>query len=648
MSILNEPLPNLLFEYPGADVILRSHDSHHLRVPKSYLIHCSPVLDELIRKASNLPDDASGETSLPVVQLPESGAVLHSLLTFIFPSTPLVPSTTEEAMELLSVAQKYQMVSVLAYIRYHIAQQNPPSTQRDDVLHRYSLAQKYGLHQEALQAAQTILMKYPMTIGDLEDELDIMPGASLYELWNYHGRARNILAEDLTVFRMSGAGGTLRGLRCVKLSSSTIPHWIDNYIASIGDTPKLFDPIDFNTALALHLRLDKARNNDRKRTSTSSQPISIFWPITNACPCISTSSDSCQTMRNFWESLTSVVHGSLKKVSTIEIYELLTRLKPLQAESALSLVREREEYQDKANLITSLPEPLDVPDASLIIRSSDLVDFRVHKPVLAMASPLFADLLTLPQPSKSESVDGLPVVHLPEDAELLNSVVSMLYPIRPVIPDSYDKVLYLLAACQKYDMVQIQSSIRAEVNREGSPALVGAEILRAYAIANSKGLIPEMEKAARLTLDYPMTFDSAGEGLRLFEGSALHDLARFRRRYKDNLATCLTSFLEANNSGPSNIWIGCPDVMPREPSETTPPPALPIWLRRLLSQGNDNLFTHPLTTSSSIREKYLTAIKTHPDCNFCLWAHATMGPTFCADLESRLTQAQDEVHGLFL
>ena len=203
----NQPLPNLLFEYPGADLILRSHDSHHLRVPKSYVVHCSPVLDEIIRKASNLLDDARGETSLPVVQLPESGAVLHSLLTFIFPSTPLVPSTTEEAMQLLSVAQKYQMVHVLPYIRYHIVQQNPPPTQRDDVLHSYSLAQKYGLHQEALQAAQTIVMKYPINIGDLEDKLDMMPGASLYELWNYYGKARDILAEDLTVFRMSGAGG---------------------------------------------------------------------------------------------------------------------------------------------------------------------------------------------------------------------------------------------------------------------------------------------------------------------------------------------------------------------------------------------------------------------------------------------------------
>ena len=277
-----------------------------------------------------------------------------------------------------------------------------------------------------------------------------------------------------------------------------------------------------------------------------------------------------------------------------------------------------------------------------------------------MASPFFKDLLSLPQPSDSESVDGLPVISFLEDAEVLNSLVSMLYPVHPVIHDSYDKVLHLLSACQKYDMVQIQSSIRAQVNHEGSPAPVGAEVFRAYAIASSNGLIPEMEKAARLTLDYPMTFESLGEGLRLFEGSALPDLVCFRRRYQYNLAKCLRSFLQVNSSGPLNIWIGCPDVMPHKSSGTTSPPALPTWLRQLLLQsggshfisfflhGKGNLFTHPLITPSSIREKYLAAIKTHPDCNFCLWVHTTLGSTFCADLESRMTHAQDMVRALFL
>ena len=62
-----------------------------------------------------------------------------------------------------------------------------------------------------------------------------------------------------------------------------------------------------------------------------------------------------------------------------------------------------------------------------------------------MASPFFNDLLSHSQPSDSEFVDGLPVVQLPEDSELLNCLISILYPVPTVIPKSYEKVLYLLA-----------------------------------------------------------------------------------------------------------------------------------------------------------------------------------------------------------
>jgi len=124
-------------------------------------------------------------------------------------------------------------------------------------------------------------------------------------------------------------------------------------------------------------------------------------------------------------------------------------LKHLQAESALSLVQDLEDPQDQINSNTSPLEPFDdVPDANLIIRSSDLIDFRVHKPVLAMASPFFKVLLSLPQPSDSPSIDGLPVVQLYEDSELLNTLVSMLYPIPTVIPKSHDKVWYMPVTCR--------------------------------------------------------------------------------------------------------------------------------------------------------------------------------------------------------
>jgi BTB/POZ domain-containing protein len=640
-------LANPLFDHPGADLILRSRDSHIFRVPKIYVVSSSFVLEQLIRRTLDSPDASYAATSPPVVQLPERGAILHILLTFIFPMTPRLLSTTAENMELLSVAQTYQMNSVLAHIRGSIARHYPLPSRLEPALHIYSLAQKYGLRPEALQAAR-ITLNYPMTIEDLDDKLDIIPGASLYELWKYHENVRVILTLDLTEFRMSGARSTMTGLVCTEVSPSHIPSWLDRYIESIGKAPNLFDPLELNTVMARHISECKGR-----------------------CRCASIPS---QTIRDFWTALASVVHGSFEKVSVVYLPELHRPLKPLQADPALCLIREREDSQVNIGSTRSPPtKSFDVHDANFILRSSDNVDFRVHKSVLAIVSPFFRDLLSLPQPPYSESVDGLSMVQLSEDSELLTSLVSMLYPVRPVIPKSYDKVYHLLVACQKYDMVSVQSSIRAEVNRGEFPAPKGAEAFPAYAMASSRGLIPEMEDAARKTLDYPLTFEILGEELRLFEGWALRDLASFRKRCRCNLVACLDSFLDVQTLGPSDIWVGCPEVMPKRsswgPSELTwpgdpqpwsgsvlnltasvdapKPIVFPRWLYKLLSQNSKNLklqgFTHPLTMPSRIRGEYLRALQAHASCKFCSETHIKNGFMYCAELETKLGLARDKV-----
>lgn len=114
---------------------------------------------------------------------------------------------------------------------------------------------------------------------------------------------------------------------------------------------------------------------------------------------------------------------------------MLNLLQP-EARSALrlSLVQEQE---DPPTQITPPSEPFSVSDADLVIRSSDSVHFRVHRLVLSMASPMFRNLLS---PPYRGIVDGLPMVRFSEDSELLNSLFSMLYPLAPVIPNSYDKV----------------------------------------------------------------------------------------------------------------------------------------------------------------------------------------------------------------
>lgn len=260
-------------------------------------------------------------------------------------------------------------------------------------------------------------------------------------------------------------------------------------------------------------------------------------------------------------------------------------------------------------------------------------------------------MFSLAQPADDEIVDGFPVIRLSENAEALHSLITVLYPIPSAIPNSYDKVLDLLAASQKYDMAAVQSSIRAEVSRKAYMTLIKTGTFHAYAIACSKQLAPEMESAARLTLDNPMTFESIGDELGLFDGWALRDLARFRKRCRDSIVLCLETFLDPQD-GPSKVWVGCLPTKAPTPvswSTTREPPVIAGWLHDFISHNVRELqtsFTRPLLERSNFRKQYLTALKTHirvTNCTFCPKQHVMEGESFWEVLQNKVTLARDMV-----
>ena len=72
-----------------------------------YITKSSLALNKLIQATSDFGTttvSASTEKPLPVVHMPESGAILRSFLTFIFPVPLALPPSLEETVELLSVA----------------------------------------------------------------------------------------------------------------------------------------------------------------------------------------------------------------------------------------------------------------------------------------------------------------------------------------------------------------------------------------------------------------------------------------------------------------------------------------------------------------------------------------------------------------
>jgi hypothetical protein len=282
-----------ILDDPDADIILCSRDHRKFRVLKLYVTKVSPVLRDLIQSAST--SHAANPTSpLPSVQLSDSGIILSCLITLILPMFPVHPSTLEHTIILLSAAQNYQMDSILSRIREIIASRDPPLIRPETAFQAYSLAKMHGLRQEALQAAHSTLT-FPFTIEKLEDELESIHGIYLHELWNYYRSVRTHLKSDLEAFRATG----MPVLTCPPCHSSTshgAPVWLDAYVASIAESPSLFDPTEFYACFSRHI-------------------------IQTRCSC----SIPNKAVRAFWTDLSNIVRSCMSKVSLDGLRDCGTR-----------------------------------------------------------------------------------------------------------------------------------------------------------------------------------------------------------------------------------------------------------------------------------------------------------------------------------
>ena len=288
-------------DYPDADIILRSCDSRDFRILKLYIIKRSPVLDKLIQTSSDLPISAvstDNDIPFPIVHMPESGAILCSLLTFILPVPPVLPPSAEETMELLSVAQRYEMSHIMVHIRGIISLKDPPFICKNNALQVYSLAHKYGLRQEVIQAARFTL-KSTLTIENLEDKLDVIPSDRLHELWGYHQRVRRNLMANINGFRGSDAYKALEFQKCVSFQFSLgIPTWVDAYICSMAQSPSSFHIFEFQSALAKHLS-----------TTGTKAPHYLSNEQCSFCASLPR-----QAMDELWKALTTFIHVNEEQV----------------------------------------------------------------------------------------------------------------------------------------------------------------------------------------------------------------------------------------------------------------------------------------------------------------------------------------------
>jgi len=278
----------------------------------------------------------------------------------------------------------------------------------------------------------------------------------------------------------------------------------------------------------------------------------------------------------------------------------------------------------------------------LIIRSCDKVDFHVHKAVLAIASVVFDDMFTAPGPSPPEQGEGIPVIDLTEDSKTVHRLLTMLYPVDPNVPQTFEDALSLLVACQKYQMDSTAARVRTLLKERTPPLITAPNSFRAYGLASRYHLKEEALLAARLTLGRTMNFHECGEDLGFITGADLFRLWQYRAECTKVARDCINQ-MKRNSTAPtiSRSCSGSTTLGRYDAEELQSAPRW--WHTHFLQRAADRPSPKSIANRAAF-ERSLTAHKSASGCPSCPQPDETrMDNAICVAVEAKLSAAIEQV-----
>jgi len=136
-------------------------------------------------------------------------------------------------------------------------------------------------------------------------------------------------------------------------------------------------------------------------------------------------------------------------------------------------------------------------------------DFRVHKFILSLASPVFKDMFTFPQPPDQNHNEQpkIPIINFSEPPYILDMILRLIYPGAelPNIPN-VSTLNDLFSVADKYNMTSLYPILRQSLK-----TFLPSNPFRVYIIACRFGFLDEAKQALRVLTPDAATLETEHE-----------------------------------------------------------------------------------------------------------------------------------------
>lgn len=206
-----------------------------------------------------------------------------------------------------------------------------------------------------------------------------------------------------------------------------------------------------------------------------------------------------------------------------------------------------------SSLFQRAPPPFDAPDADIIIRSSDNIDFRVHGVILKLWSPWWSDVLG------SVNSTNVPIISVDEDAQTTCHLLRYVYPQQDTKLPTLEVALNVLQAARKYTIVAALKDAKKAVAEYAH-----ASPLATYDAAERLQMAGEMRVAATASLTHGPLEDIDDPVLESMRASPYRHLLLYHRRCAKAATAPLDNLLWmsdiAAKQGWHPVWAACPNL----------------------------------------------------------------------------------------